>query len=192
MAAQREAIAGACATRGYELLEVFEDAGWSGKSLDRPGLRCALEMLDTGEADALVVSKLDRLSRSLVDFAGLMERARRRGWALVAIDLGLDMTTPAGELVANVMASVAQWERRTISQRTKDALAVKRSQGVRLGRPRTMSDDLVTRIVAERRSGATLQQVCDRLTADGVPTVRGGTAWHPTVIRKVLLAAGAG
>jgi Resolvase, N terminal domain len=67
-------------------------------------------------------AKLDRLSRSLLDFASLMEDARREGWALVILDLGIDTTTPSGEMIANVMATFAQFERRLIGQRTKDAL----------------------------------------------------------------------
>jgi hypothetical protein len=69
-----------------------------------------------------------------------MERARRKRWQFVALDLALDTTTPAGELVANVMASVAQWERRVISQRTRDALAAKKATGARLGRPRDLAE----------------------------------------------------
>lgn len=92
-------------------------------------------MLQRGDACTLVVSKLDRLSRSLVQFAELMERSRRKGWSLVALDLGVDTSTPAGEMMASVLASFAQYERRLIGQRTRDALAVKREQGVRLGRP---------------------------------------------------------
>jgi DNA invertase Pin-like site-specific DNA recombinase len=90
-------------------------------------------MLEAGQADALVVAKLDRLSRSVGDFAGLMDLARRQGWALIALDLGVDTTTPAGEMMANVMASFAQFERRVIAQRTKDALAQAKARGVRLG-----------------------------------------------------------
>ena len=59
-----------------------------------------------------------------------MERAQRRGWAPVVLDLGVDTTTPVGELIASVMISVSQWERRAISQRTTEALAVKKAQGV--------------------------------------------------------------
>jgi hypothetical protein len=78
--------------------------------------------------------ELDRLSRSLVYFAGLMERAQSRKWNLVALDLGVDLSTPAGEFLASVLASAAQGERRIIGQRTKDALAQKKAKGVRLGR----------------------------------------------------------
>jgi DNA invertase Pin-like site-specific DNA recombinase len=72
-----------------------------------------------------VVAKLDRLSRSIVHFGLLLEGASKKRFNVVALDLGLDLSTPQGELVANVIASVAQWERRIIGQRTKEALAVK-------------------------------------------------------------------
>lgn len=190
LAAQRRAIRDACAARGYELVEIVQDAGWSGKSLDRPGIAAALARLDSGEVAALVVSKLDRLSRSLIDFAGLMERSRREGWALIALDLGVDTTTPAGELVANVMASVAQWERRTIGARTKEALAARREAGVRLGRPRTMSDEVVGRIVAERERGLSLPAIANLLNAEKVPTAQDGAKWYPSTVRKVLVGQG--
>ena len=84
--AQEAAIRAEAERRGWELVQVFEDAGASGKSLNgRPGLSEAIAAVERGEAEGLVVSKLDRLSRSLLDFAGLMERARKRGWSLVAL-----------------------------------------------------------------------------------------------------------
>ncbi|MCA1677351.1 MAG: recombinase family protein, partial [Actinobacteria bacterium] len=82
----------------------------------------------------LVVAKLDRLSRSVQDAAGLLDRAQRHGWALVAADLGVDASTPAGEAMANVMATFGQLERRMIGQRTREALAARKAAGVRLGR----------------------------------------------------------
>ena len=102
-----------------------------------------------------MVAKLDRLSRSMTDFTRLMERSWKKGWALVALDLGVDTTTPAGEMIANSVANFSQFERRLIGQRTKDALAVKRAQGVQLGRPQAAIDAgiLATRLrnVAVRR-----------------------------------------
>ena len=86
-------------------------------------------MRSGGEADAVVVAKLDRLSRSVVDAGRLLEEARKRGFNIVALDLGLDLSTPTGELVANVLAAVAQWERRMIGQRTSEALQVKIAGG---------------------------------------------------------------
>jgi DNA invertase Pin-like site-specific DNA recombinase len=107
--AQREAIELESIRRGWGLVAVHDDAGRSGKSIKRPGLEAALSDVDQGRADALVVAKLDRLSRSLADFAALMERSRRKGWSLVALDLGVDTSTPSGEFLVNVLASAAQW-----------------------------------------------------------------------------------
>ena len=189
--AQRAAISVECERRGWMLLETFEDAGASGKSLvGRPALEKALEAVQSGEAGALVVAKLDRLSRSLLDFAALMEQARRQGWALVALDLGVDTTTPAGEMMANVMATFAQFERRLIGARTKDALAIKRSQGVRLGRPRTLDQHVVDRIAAQRAGGASLRVIADALNDESVPTAQGGALWHASTVRAVLLSEG--
>ena len=89
---------------------------------NRPVLGEVLSALRRGEVNAVVVAKLDRLSRSVVDAGRLLEEARRRGFNIVALDLGLDLSTPTGELVANVLAAVAQWERRMIGQRTSEAL----------------------------------------------------------------------
>lgn len=134
---------------------------------------------------ALAVAKLDRLSRSLLDFAGLVARAQREGWALIALDLALDMTTPAGGLVANVMASVAEWERKVIGQRTKDALAVKRAQGVRLGRPPTMCPQAVAFIGELRAEGRSYRAIASELDKRGIPTAQGGRMWHAQTVRLV-------
>jgi DNA invertase Pin-like site-specific DNA recombinase len=186
LAAQQVAIETACAHQGHELVKVWSDAGWSAATLDRPAIAAALVELDHGRADALMVAKLDRLSRSLLDFSGLMERARRRGWTIVALDLGLDTSTPAGEMMANILAVFSQFERRLIGQRTKDALAAKRASGVRLGRPRAIPADVVERIVSDRAAGLTLTSIAQRLTDDGVPTVAGGARWYASTVRQVL------
>lgn len=188
--AQREAIEREVQRRRWELIELFTDTA-SGKTLNgRPGLKKTLHVLDSGRADVLVVAKLDRLSRSLKDFAGLMEQAARKKWALVALDLGVDTTTPSGELVANVMASVAQWERRALGQRTKDALALKRKEGVRLGRPRVLSASLRRSIERMREQGLSFQSIADRLNERGIPTAHGGAKWHPSTVRAVLYRKG--
>jgi DNA invertase Pin-like site-specific DNA recombinase len=184
--AQRATIAGEAAKRGWSVTWV-EDAGHSAKTLKRPGVTTALNLLAKGEAQVLVVAKLDRLSRSVQDFAATMDTARKQGWALVALDLGVDTTTPAGELVANVMAAVAQWERRVISDRTKDALAAAQARGTRLGRPRAIDAGLLLRIVGLRYdAGLSLRQIATVLNDEGMPTVRGGRCWHPATIRGLL------
>ncbi len=183
--AQSKAISSEAVGRGWEL-DMVEDRGFSASSLNRPGVQQALAILSIGEAQALVVAKLDRLSRSLLDFAGLMERAQEEGWVIIALDLGLDMSTPSGELMGNVMASFALYERRLIGQRTRDALAAARAGGTRLGGPRLVSDVLRARIVALKDEGATLQSIADTFNGEQVPTVKGGAKWYASTVRAVL------
>ena len=183
---QRQAITAEAERRGWSLLGICEDAGASGKSMSgRPGLTAALEAVESGEASALLVSKLDRLSRSLLDFASLMERARKKGWSLVALDLAVDTSTPSGEMMASVLATFAQFERRLIGQRTRDALAVKRAQGVRLGRPREISAQAVQRILELHRSGHRPAHIARQLDAEGLRTPRGGR-WHPNHVTRAI------
>jgi DNA invertase Pin-like site-specific DNA recombinase len=115
----------------------------------------------------------------------MMEQARKRGWSLVALDLGVDTSTPSGEMMASVLATFAQFERRLIGQRTKDALAMKREQGVQLGRPREMSPEAVSRIQELDRLGYRLREIANVLNAEGVPTPRNGR-WHPPGVARVL------
>jgi DNA invertase Pin-like site-specific DNA recombinase len=135
------------------------------------------------------VAKLDRLSRSLLDFSGIMSSAQRLKWSLVVLDVGVDITTPSGELLVSVMASFAQFERRIIGQRTRDALAVKKSQGARLGRPRSLPKSVVNRVVRERRRGQSLRAIADGLNADAVPTAQGGVRWYASTVKAVLSSA---
>ncbi len=186
LAAQRRAVEDEVARRGWLLQEVIEDAGYSAASLDRPGLTDALQRLDSRRAEVLVVSKLDRLSRSVGDFATVVDRSRRRGWQLVLMDLGLDTTTAAGELVANVVASTSQYERRLIGIRTKEALAAKKGAGVRLGRPSGLPTPVLADILEQRRTGRSLAAIAQRLNDDAVPTSQGGARWHPATVRAVF------
>jgi DNA invertase Pin-like site-specific DNA recombinase len=165
---------------------VIADEGYSAKDLRRPGIRAALEELKRGRADALVVAKLDRLSRSMLDFTALMAQAQKQGWALVALDAPVDTTTPAGEAMAHVLATFAQFERRLIGQRTREALAQKKAQGVRLGRPPELPGRVRSRIKRRRKAGASLSKIADELNRQHVPTAHGGAKWYPSTVRAVL------
>ena len=173
--------------RGWELVETIEDAGYSAKDLKRPGVQEALRVLEAGEAKALVVAKLDRLSRSMLDFAGLMATAQKQHWALVALDCAVDTSTPTGEAMANMLATFAQFERRLISQRTKEALAIKRASGVRLGRPPTVTPSIVRRIERQRARGDSLRTIAADLNTSGAPTAQGGAQWYAATVRQILL-----
>lgn len=176
--AQRETIQHYADAHDWDVIW-YEDAGISAKSLDRPQLQAALTRLDASpkrrDVDGIVVAKLDRLSRSVADFASVLEVARSRKWAMVAIDLGVDTSTPTGELVANVMMSVAQWERRIIGERTSAAMQAAKHQGRHMGRVSALPDATADRLL-ELRATRTLAATADALNAEGLTTAT-GTRW---------------
>ena len=186
---QRSVIAAEAARRDWADVEFLSDEGYSAKNLSRPAIASALDMLRKGQASVLVVSKLDRLSRSLLDFATLMDRARHEGWELVVLDLAIDTTVPSGQLMANVMAAFAEYERQLIGARTSAALQQLKAQGKRLGRPRTLPVEVTARVLAARDEGQTLAAIADALNNDGVATARGGARWYPSTVRAVLVSA---
>lgn len=183
--AQERAIRLAAEQRGWGLLAVVTDAGLSGSRTDRPGLQRALTRMRRKEADFLVVAKLDRLSRSIRDGADVIDQANRQGWALVDLGSGVDMSTPAGEMVAGVLLSAAQYERRLIGVRTKEGLASAKSRGIALGKPTAYPDELLARIHGMHGQGLSLRKIAEVLTDDGVATAKGGR-WHASSIRSVL------
>jgi DNA invertase Pin-like site-specific DNA recombinase len=185
LAAQRAAILAEAERRGWTEVEFIEDAGYSAKSLRRPALTYALDRLKRGDADVLAVSKMDRLSRSLLDFASVMQTAQKEGWALVALDSPADLSTPSGEAMAGVMAVFAQLERRLISERTKAALAERRRQGVRLGRPRVIAEE-VERIVCDLKAGgATFKTIAATLVDAGHLPPSGGD-WQASTLHRIV------
>ena len=193
--AQREAIEREIERRGWAWSDnlaapkTFVDiCSGSTPWRNRERLPLAIEVIESGQADVLVVAKMDRLSRSLLDFADILERARKKGWAIVLLDFGLDLTTPVGEMVASILAAVAQFERRRIGERTREALAAKKAQGVKLGRPSTVEPHIVTRILEMRARGCSYQFIADTLNVDGIPTAQGGTRWRDTSVRAVYKA----
>ncbi|MCU1498108.1 MAG: Resolvase, N-terminal domain [Acidimicrobiales bacterium] len=188
--AQREAIRAEALRQGWELVTIHEDAGASGKSVSgRPGLERALAAVKDYGADAvLVVAKLDRLSRSMKDFADLMEVSQKQSWGLVALDLGVDTSTPSGEMQAMILATFAQFERRLIGQRTKDALAIKKAEGVKLGRPTITSPETIRLVHVMREEGRSLQAIADHLDREGVPRSHGGKRWYPSTVKRLLEA----
>jgi DNA invertase Pin-like site-specific DNA recombinase len=177
--AQRKTIAAEADRRGWEDVVWYIDGGFSGKDLDRPAMADLLSVIRCG--DVLVIAKLDRLSRSLSDFADLMERAQRQKWNVVALDLGIDLSTPNGEFMASVLAAMARWERRIIGQRTKEGMAAARAKGVLPGRRSAVPPEVQARLLAMRDQGLTLTVIANRLNADGVPTAT-GTRWTTSAV----------
>src|SRR5215468_3017234 len=131
--AQEAKIRAMATVQGAKLLEVIVDGGESAKSLNRPGLQRLIGLVNAGKLDAVVVAKLDRLTRSVKDLCGLLELFEKRKVALISVAESLDTGSAAGRLVITIMAAVSQWEREAIGERTRDALRHKRSQGHRVG-----------------------------------------------------------
>ena len=145
--------------------------------------------LKDGTYEMLVSAKLDRLSRSVVHLGSLLEQAEKEGWSLVLLDFDVDTSKPTGRLVAHVLAAVAEFERQRIRERTREALAQVKANGQRLGRPRQLPDEIVTRVEFNRNSGWTLRRIADDLNNDDVPTAQGGRQWWPSTVAGVLRSA---
>src|SRR5579862_6094214 len=131
--AQAEKIRAMAVVHNAELIDIIVDGGESAKSLNRPGMARLLALVDAGEVKAVIIAKLDRLTRCVKDLCTLLERFERRGVALVSVAESLDTGSAAGRLVLNIMAAVSPWEREAIGERTRDALRHKRTNGERVG-----------------------------------------------------------
>jgi DNA invertase Pin-like site-specific DNA recombinase len=185
VAEQQAVITAACERRGWELLRVEADSANKG-STGRAALADALTALRAGQAQALVVARLDRPARSLSEAAHLIERARGEGWNLVALDLGLDLSTRAGKRIATAFTIAAEWERRLRSERTREALARRRAEGKRLGTPRRAPAETLAKIRRLRAQGKSLQAIAEELNRLRIPTARGGSQWRPSSVASVL------
>ncbi|OBF69617.1 recombinase RecB [Mycobacterium sp. 852002-51971_SCH5477799-a] len=185
--AQRQIIEAQALRRQWSL-EHFADEGVSGKAIG-PKLAEGLQLLASGQADGLVVAKLDRLSRSIVNAANIIEAAQAQGWSLVILDLGVDLTTAAGRMMAMNLVNFAQYERELISERTKAALAAKKRRGERIGRPRVASPSVVRRIVQDRNAGWTYDAIASALTASNVLSPLGKRTWQPSTVRRIYASA---
>jgi DNA invertase Pin-like site-specific DNA recombinase len=147
-------------------------------------------MCKSGDASGLISIRVDRISRSVVDFAGLVVKAQRDGWNLVVLDLGVDLSTPMGEALANMAITFARLESRLVSDRTKDAMAVAKKKGIHCGRPRILQAKVVDNIKRQRAQGKTLQAIAASLNDKGIQTAHKGSQWYASTVRAVLRSAG--
>lgn len=182
--AQEQRIRETCSQRDWTLLEIVREQG-SGRDLGRPALQELLQRLADGEAEGLVVAKLDRLTRSLKDFVALMEWFVDANLALVALDMQIDTSTAGGRLIANIFAAVAEWERATGADRTKAALAARKAAGLP---SRSVSDrpELVARIRELRAEGLSYDRIAGVLNVEEWPTCRGAACWRGSAIPAAL------
>jgi site-specific DNA recombinase len=182
LAAQQAKIQAYAVVKDWAVLEIIRDEGASAKSLHRPGLVKLLARVQAGQVQAVVVSKLDRLTRSVVDLDKLMKLFDKKGGALVSLQESLDATTATGRLMMNLLASVSQWEREVICERTRDAMQHLKAKGQVYSRPVFEDAATLAQIHTMRAAGAPYQDIADELTAAGVPTVRGGASAPATIM----------
>jgi DNA invertase Pin-like site-specific DNA recombinase len=185
--AQTSALIEAAQRRHWELVEIVREEG-SGKNLERSELYGALQRIADGEAHALAVAKLDRATRSLIDFAQLLQWFEDAGAALIALDFSLDTSTPTGELMAHIIIAVAQWERKAIGRRTADALRSMRERGLKTNGGNVSDDrELAAWILSMHdEEGLGPVAIANRLNMAGVPTIRGGKLWRQSAIQSIL------
>ncbi len=183
MAAQRSSIEREAEFRKWSSVEYHEDAGKSGASLERPALAALLDVISKG--DVLVVSKLDRLSRSVIDTYLLLQRAQTEGWSVIILDLGLDLATPMGKAMAGMVAVFAELERDMGSQRTKEGLAEAKAKGVRLGRPSRLPEEVREGIAFRHEHGLSAQRIANELNELSIPTAGGGK-WSRQQVSRII------
>ena len=121
----------------------FDDGGFSGGNLDRPALRQLLEAVDRGEIDVVVVYKVDRLTRSLADFAKIVERFDERNVSFVSVTQQFNTTSSMGRLTLNVLLSFAQFEREVTAERIRDKIAASKKKGMWMGGPSPLGYDII-------------------------------------------------
>lgn len=200
--AQRAKLAAYAAAMDLELVAIIDDAGYSAKTVDRPGLARALAMLDAGEADGLLVAKLDRLTRSVRDLCDLCDRYFASGRkALLSLGENVNTSTAGGRMILSLLTVLSQWERELVGERTAAALAHLRATGRVYGHTPLgfqaidgllVEDPAEARTVAEVRrlhaEGASLRRICAEMKAAGHPTKKGGS-WRPSTVQAILKRA---
>lgn len=171
---------------GFEVAEVIEEVVSGAKMTNRPLLIGALARLKAGDANVLVVSKLDRLSRSVSDLCYLLEVSEKEGWSLVILDLNIDCTTSSGRMQAQIQATFAEFERRRIGERTKDGLAIAKSKGKKLGGSKPVIPAETVEVIAFLRLvNLSLRSIAEVLNKE-LGTTPTGKAWSAGSIDWVL------
>src|SRR6266404_1158092 len=198
--AQEAKIRAMATVQGSELIDVIVDGGESAKDLNRPGVQRLLSLVNGGKIDAVIVAKLDRLTRSVKDLCGLLVLFEKRKVALISVAESLDTGSAAGRLVITIMGAVSQWEREAIGERTRDALRHKRSQGQRVGNiafgsrlatdgehvePDSAELAALAEIRRLRAQGNTLRGIAAAMN-DRAYRTRRGTPWRLESVARVL------
>jgi DNA invertase Pin-like site-specific DNA recombinase len=174
--AQREACEAYIASQRSEgwvaTRDRYDDGGFSGGNLERPGLKQLLSDIEDGLVDVVVVYKIDRLSRSLMDFSKLVEIFDRNGVTFVSVTQSFNTTTSMGRLTLNILLSFAQFEREVIGERIRDKVAASRKRGIWMGGYVPLGYDVQDRkLVVNEAEAASVRRIFERFVELGSATV---------------------
>ncbi len=147
-----------CAARGFEIVEEIVDHGYSGATDNRPGFKKLMQMVRRRECDGVVITKLDRLFRSLKHLVLTLDELDSLRVKLISVTEGLDYTSPASKFFVQVLGALSQFEKSLLVERTLQGLAHARATGKRLGRPKTRDDEAILRLRAEGLSYSQIQK----------------------------------
>lgn len=156
-------LTGYCQARGWTDVAVFRDEGISGIRDNRPELDRLRLRMAAGEFSAIVVSKMDRLGRSLGMILRFWDEADAAGVRVIVIDQGIDTSTPTGRLQRNMLAALAEFERELILERTRAGIARARSLGKKFGAPRRIPESVAREVRARREQGESLRMISQRM-----------------------------
>lgn len=173
--AQREACEAYVTSQrseGWVLLrEHYDDGGFSGGTLERPALKTLMTDIEDGLVDVVVVYKIDRLSRSLMDFSRLVELFDRQGVTFVSVTQAFNTTTSMGRLTLNILLSFAQFEREVTGERIRDKIAASRRKGMWMGGWAPWGYDVKDRkLVVNETEAAVVRRIFERFTKIGSAT----------------------
>ena len=187
--AQREACEAYVASQRAEgwaaIREPYDDGGVSGGTLDRPALKRLLADVEAGLIDVIVVYKIDRLSRSLMDFARLVEIFERNQVTFVSVTQSFNTTTSMGRLTLNILLSFAQFEREVIGERIRDKVAASRKRGMWMGGYVPLGYDVRDRkLVVNENEAATVRMIFQRFAAIGSATMLAKALAAESVLNK--------
>jgi DNA invertase Pin-like site-specific DNA recombinase len=187
---QERSLIQAAEFAGFTRFELVREEGRSGKSISgRPALTGALKRLETGDAQALFVTRIDRLARSTTDFLDIVDRANKNSWRLVLLDLNLDTSTYQGRFVVTIMSALAEMERNIIAARQRDIHDDRRKRGVvwgvDMGPMNKTPEEIRERVKRERALGLSYNKIAEGLNRDEVKGQNGGK-WYPTTVKNLL------
>lgn len=188
--AQERQLITAAEFHGYENWEMVREEGRSGKNIKgRPALQDSLKQLEQKVADALIVTRIDRLARSTSDFLEIVDLSNKQGWRLIMLDLNLDTSSYQGKFVTTVMSALAEMERGIIAARQKDVHKDRRDSGLVWGKdlgPKVEVSEEVKGLIYEYRDkGLGLREIAKKLDAKKIMPPR-GEKWSHVTIKRVL------